>query len=103
MDTVNLRAGPGAGLDRRRPTTGQVVLVLQGGGVLRPQQKVFTATGEGIVTSGTFSPTMQQSIALARLPLDSTMGDEVEVEIRNKRHTARIVKPPFVRNGKILV
>jgi aminomethyltransferase len=78
-------------------------LVLDGGGVLRPQQKVFTTTGEGQITSGTFSPTMQKSIALARLPLDSTIGDTVEVEIRDKRHNARIVKPPFVRNGRILV
>lgn len=78
-------------------------LVLDGGGVLRPHQKVITATGEGVITSGTFSPTMEKSIALARLPLDSTMGDTVDVEIRDKRHSARIVKPPFVRNGRVLV
>lgn len=78
-------------------------LVLDGGGVLRPHQKVITATGEGVITSGTFSPTMETSIALARLPLDSTVGDTVDVEIRDKRHSARIVKPPFVRNGRVLV
>jgi aminomethyltransferase len=87
-----------------RPRQSQFLgLVLEGGGVLRSRQKVFTTTGEGVITSGTFSPTMQQSIALARLPLDSTVGDTVEVEIRDKRHPARVVKPPFVRNGKILV
>lgn len=87
-----------------RPRQSQFLgLVLEEGGVLRSHQKVFTTTGEGIITSGTFSPTMEQSIALARLPLDSTVGDTVEVEIRGKRHAARIVKPPFVRNGKILV
>lgn len=78
-------------------------LVLEGGGVLRAGQKVITTTGEGVITSGTFSPTLQQSIALARLPLDATPGDRVQVEIRDKPHSARIVKPPFVRNGKILV
>ena len=78
-------------------------LVLDGGGVLRPHQQVLTPTGEGIVTSGTFSPTMQKAIALARLPLDSAIGDMVEVVIRDKRHAARVVKPPFVRHGKILV
>jgi aminomethyltransferase len=87
-----------------RPRESQFLgIVLESGGVLRPHQKVFTGSGEGMITSGTFSPTMEKSIALARLPLDTTMGDTVEVEIRDKRHDARIVKPPFVRNGKILV
>jgi aminomethyltransferase len=71
--------------------------------VLRAHQKVVTAQGQGIVTSGTFSPTLQQSIALARLPMEVQAGDFVEVEIRDKLHAARVVKPPFVRNGKILV
>jgi len=87
-----------------RPRESQFLgIVLESGGVLRPHQKVFTGSGEGMITSGTFSPTMEKSIALARLPLDTTIGDTVEVEIRDKRHDARIVKPPFVRNGKILV
>jgi aminomethyltransferase len=102
FDTARNFVGREALLTRSRQSQ-FLGLVLQGGGVLRPQQRVFTTTGEGIITSGSFSPTMQQSIALARLPLDSTVGDEVEVEIRDKRHAARIVKPPFVRNGKILV
>jgi aminomethyltransferase len=78
-------------------------LVLLERGVLRAHQKVVTTQGEGIVTSGTFSPTLQQSIALARLPMEVQAGDFVEVEIRDKLHAARVVKPPFVRNGKILV
>lgn len=78
-------------------------LVLEDGGILRAQQKVWTSTGEGFITSGTFSPTLEKSIALARLPLDTAVGDQIEVDIRNKRHAARIVKPPFVRNGRILV
>lgn len=102
FDTAREFVGRSALLSRSRQTQ-FLGLVLDGGGVLRPQQKVITATGEGLITSGTFSPTMEKSIALARLPLDSTIGDTVEVEIRGKRHSARIVKPPFVRNGKILV
>lgn len=78
-------------------------LILPSGGVLRAGQKVLTAAGEGIITSGTFSPTLQQAIALMRLPLACAAGDTVEVEIRGKRHTARVVKPPFVREGRILV
>jgi len=78
-------------------------LVLPSGGVLRAHQRVLTNQGEGIITSGTFSPTMQQAIALAHLPLGVAVGDTVEVEIRGNRHAARVVKPPFVRNGRILV
>jgi aminomethyltransferase len=74
-------------------------LLLQDRGVLRAHQKVFAgAAGEGEVTSGTFSPTLERSIALARLPAAAT--GKVEVDIRGKRIPARIVKPPFARNGK---
>ena len=79
------------------------LLLLDKGGVLRAHQKVVTTHGEGEITSGTFSPTLQQSIALARLPLAAAVGDTAEVEIRGKRLAARIVKPCFVRNGKALV
>jgi aminomethyltransferase len=74
-------------------------LVLQDKGVLRGHQKVVTAQGDGEITSGTFSPTLQQSIALARLPMGVSIGDTVEVEIRDKRLKAKVVKPVFARNG----
>ena len=54
-------------------------------------------------TSGSFSPTMQTSIALARLPARAAAGETVEVEVRDKRLAARVVRPPFVRHGRILV
>jgi aminomethyltransferase len=79
------------------------VVLLGAGGVLRAHQKVRTAGGEGETTSGTFSPTLARSIALARLPLESAPGDAVEVVVRDKPLAARVVKPPFVRNGKILI
>ncbi|HTR56934.1 MAG TPA: glycine cleavage system aminomethyltransferase GcvT [Casimicrobiaceae bacterium] len=79
------------------------ILLLDKGGVLRSHQKVHTATGEGEMTSGTFSPTLAQSIGFARLPVGVNAGDQVEVEIRDKRLAARVVKPPFVRHGKRLV
>ena len=87
----------------RRPDKQTLGLLLEGRGVLRAHQKVFTAQGEGEITSGTFSPTMSRSIALARLPSGVAVGDTVEVEIRDKRLKATVVKPPFVRNGKVLV
>jgi aminomethyltransferase len=79
-------------------------LVLQGkGGVLRAHQTVHTARGDGEITSGTFSPTLNQSIALARLPLGVQPGDTVHVVVRDRELVAHVVKPPFVRNGRVLV
>ena len=79
------------------------LLLTDAGGVLRAHQKVETAKGEGEVTSGTFSPTMSKSIALARIPQGVAIGDTVHVQVRDKRLAARVVKAPFVRNGKVLV
>ena len=76
-------------------------VTLEGRGVLRHGQKIFSAVGEGIVTSGIFSPTLGYSIGLARLPR-SAVGS-CEVEIRNKRLPVKIVRPPFVRNGQKVI
>ena len=73
------------------------------GGVLRGHQTVRTAQGEGTITSGSFSPTLERSIALARLPAGTAPGERAEVEIRDKRVEARVVKPPFVRHGRALI
>jgi aminomethyltransferase len=75
-------------------------LILLDKGVLRGHQQVITKQGDGEITSGSFSPTLQQSIALARLPLGVAIGDEVEVDIRGKRLKAKVTKPVFARNGK---
>lgn len=78
-------------------------LILLDKGVLRGHQKVITQQGDGEITSGSFSPTLQQSIALARLPLGVAIGDEVEVDIRGKLLKAKVTKPVFARNGKAVV
>ena len=78
-------------------------LVLQDKGVLRAHQIVKTSEGSGEITSGTFSPSLQKSIALAKLPLPTKVGDLVKVVIRDKELNALVVKPPFVRHGKALV
>ncbi len=76
-----------------------VGLILEERGVLRGHQKVVVENiGEGEVTSGTFSPTLKQSIALARVP--AATGEHCQVEIRGKLLNARVVKPVFVREGK---
>ena len=78
-------------------------LILLDKGVLRGHQQVITKHGIGEITSGSFSPTLQQSIALARLPLGVQVGDEVEVDIRGKLLKARVTKPVFARNGKAVI
>ncbi|MGQ0833859.1 MAG: glycine cleavage system aminomethyltransferase GcvT [Gammaproteobacteria bacterium] len=79
-----------------------VGLVLEDRGVLRSHQKVVApGVGEGEMTSGTFSPTLERSIGLARVP--SGAASQVQVDIRGKLLNARVVKPPFVRHGKALV
>ena len=79
------------------------LVLLDGGGVLRSHQKVHLDGAAGEVTSGTFSPTLGRSIALARLPRGARAGDTAEVEVRGKRLRARVVKPVFVRRGQSLV
>ena len=79
------------------------LILREKGGVLRAHQQVIAADGAlGEITSGTFSPSMQQAIALARLPLSVALGDTVQVQIRDKRLAATVVKLPFVRNGQVL-
>jgi len=75
-----------------------VGLVLEDKGVLRGHMKVVCADGEGETTSGSFSPSLKKSIALARVPV--TIDDTCEVEIRNKLLKAKVVKPVFFREGK---
>jgi aminomethyltransferase len=100
-----------AALEKARAQGGRqlVGLLLEDRGVLRSHQKVITdasaggAAGntDGEVTSGTFSPTLSRSIALARVP--GAVGPRVQVEIRGKLYNAGVVKPPFVRHGKALI
>lgn len=82
-------------------------LVLIDRGVLRGHQEVVGSKDgveyKGEITSGGFSPTMNQSIALARVPVQIAIGDEVSVVVRDKKLRAKVVKYPFVRNGKVMV
>ena len=91
---TQMRSNP----DRRRFAG----LLLEGKGVLRNHQRVVVEGREdGEITSGGFSPTLQRSIAMARIP----GGDygRAHVEVRNRLLDVRIVKMPFVRNGKIRI
>ncbi len=90
----DMRADP----DRRR----FVGLLLESKGVLRDHQRVVVdGKDDGEITSGGFSPTLERSIAMARIPAGDY--ERAQVEVRNRLLDVRIVKMPFVRNGKIRV
>lgn len=83
-----------------------VGLLLRGRGVLRAHQRVLAGGRElGVITSGGYGPSLQRSIALARLEPDSGLdqGDRCEVDIRGKATAARLVQPPFVRQGTLRI
>jgi aminomethyltransferase len=90
-----------AALQSITPSRQLIGLVLEDRGVLRSHQKVTTPSGAGEITSGTFSPTLERSIALARVPAGPV--GRVQVDIRGKLLNARVVKPPFVRFGQALI
>ena len=75
-----------------------VGLVLDDKGVLRHGQKVLTANGDGEILSGSFAPTLDKAVAFARIPAGTT-GD-MRVDIRGREVPVRLVKYPFVRDGK---
>jgi len=92
-----LEAQRSAGVPRKL-----IGLLLEDRGVLRGHQKVvIPGVGEGELTSGTFSPTLERSIGFARVPAGA--GEQLQVDIRGKLLAARAVKYPFVRNGKALI
>ena len=88
-----LEAQQAAGAPRQ-----MIGLVMDEKGVLRHGQKVLTANGEGEVLSGTFSPSLGKAIAFARIP--SGEPGAVRVDIRGREVPVRVVKFPFVREGK---
>ena len=91
-----------------RPATYRLIgLVLLDKGIMRGHHRLRSAAGEGELTgeltSGGFSPTLNRSIGLARVSREVAAGDTIEVEVRGKWLRAKAVRPPFVRNGRILV
>lgn len=78
-----------------------VGLVLEGKGIMRHGQTVRIGDQEGVITSGSYSPTLARSVALARVPKEAE--GEVVVEIRNQQIPARIVNPRFYKQGQSLI
>lgn len=91
-------------LVNKEQTNWMVGLVLQDKGVLRGHQSILLADETlasetiGEITSGTFSPSLQQSIGLARVSKPLRRGDEVAVAVRKKQLCAKVVDLPFYRS-----
>lgn len=68
-----------------------------------PRMPVLTPRGAGTTTSAVWSPTLGCGIAFAQLPQGTQAGETVEIELHGERIPARVVEPPFVRDGKPLV
>lgn len=104
VDTKTMRNFIGrSALEASGQTKAFVGLKLLDRGVLRAHMRVVTANGVGEVTSGTHSPTLGFSIAMARVPVETNVGEAVQVDIRGKLCSASVVKMPFVRNGRALI
>ncbi len=78
-----------------------VGLVLEDRGIMRHDQRVLTGSGDGKVTSGGFSPTMQRSIALARVPVEAT--GTCQIRFGTTSVTPRMVRNQFVGTGPVLI
>jgi aminomethyltransferase len=105
VDQRSLRIFNGKDALTANPQANKLIglLLIDKGGVLRAHQKVITPLGDGEITSGGFSPTMEKSIAFARVPAGVQAGDTAQVAVRDKLLSVKIIRLPFVRQGQILV
>jgi len=84
-----------------KPSRRLVCLELEGKVIPRTGYDIYDGDEKvGAVTSGAMSPSLQKPIALGYVPrLKSKSGTQVEVEVRNRRFPATVVKPPFYKNA----
>ena len=67
-------------------------------GIPREHYKIFDKEEIGFVTSGTFSPTFKKGIGMCYIESGlKKIGDEINIQIRNKLHKAKIVERPFYK------
>ena len=88
-------------LRKEHPPLSRIGLVLEGKRIARQGATVLSGEREvGLVTSGTFSPTLQTSIAMAMVAPDArAIGTPLSVDVRGHRESARVVKLPFTTAG----
>ena len=76
-------------------------LVSQDRGIPRAGMEVKNSSGEviGVVTSGTFSPTLKKGIALALITNTTKLGDQVVIDVRGRDCLAEVTKHPLVNSN----
>lgn len=80
-----------------QPERKVVGLLVTGRGIPRADMEVFVGGAPvGVTTSGTFSPTRRQGIALARVLREVSVGDAVDIQVRGRDVPAEVVRLPFV-------
>ena len=88
---------------RKRATDGParrlVGLRLEGRQVARPGFRIVSEAGDGVVTSGTFAPSVDGAIALGYVPAKFAAGAQLHVEIRGKHVPCKIVPTPFYKRA----
>jgi aminomethyltransferase len=86
---------------RREPARRLVGLLLEPGPVARANAPIHTPEGAGRVTSGTYAPSVERSIAIGYVPARAARpGERVQVEIRGRRIEACITETPFYRRKR---
>ncbi len=94
-DAINRAAG-------EKPAVKLVGFEMTKPGIARKDNKVFNMDGEeiGVVTSGTFSPTLKKAIGLALVKRKGMkVGTPLQIELRSKKVPAVIIKTPFYRGS----
>jgi aminomethyltransferase len=80
----------------------RVGLRLAGRRPAREHSAVLNQDGQnaGVVTSGTYSPTLEQPIAMAYVvPSAASLGTQLKVDIRGKHEPAEVVPLPFYKRS----
>jgi aminomethyltransferase len=105
---VKLDKGDFVGRDQLQPleehrSRARIGLVLEGKRIARQGAVVLSGERDvGLVTSGTFSPTLEKSIAMALVSLDAAeIGTELTVDVRGHRESARVVQLPFYKRSAV--
>ena len=94
-DFIGKSAIVAAGKDESLPV--RIGLELEGRRAAREHCEILVGEQKvGVVTSGTFAPTLEKSISMGYIdPQHATPGTEVTIDIRGKSHAARVVELPF--------
>ena len=95
LDTGFIGADALRGLE---PDEALATFAFTGPGIPRQGNPVHTATGEGVVTSGSLSPCLEVGIGMAYVPVAAAVpGTEIEVDVRGKRRAAEVREKPLYR------